>query len=72
MIEDIYSANKSDHAREILDGGLFSDTRETVIGRIAEEMKWRSDTLTITVKLKWDVKPGRMNQRPDDVKVWTD
>jgi len=39
MSEEIYSASKSDQAREILDGGLCSDTIETIIGRIADEMK---------------------------------
>jgi len=35
-------------------------------------MKWMSDPGTMTVNWKWDVKPGRMNQRSDNVKVQTD
>jgi len=41
MSEEIESACKSDQAREVLevDVGLFSDTIEAVIGRIADEIK---------------------------------
>jgi len=39
MNEENYSTCKSDHAGELLDVGLFSDTVETKIGRIADEMK---------------------------------
>jgi len=36
-------------------------------------MKWNEGVIvTTTVKWKWDVKTGRMNQRTDDVKVPTD
>jgi len=28
--------------------------------------------MTMKVKWNWDVKPGRMNQRTDDLKVQTD
>jgi len=39
MSEDILSACKSDQ-----NGGLFSHTIQTIIGRKADEMKWRSDS----------------------------
>jgi len=43
-----------------------------IIYRVADDMKWTSDTVTMTMKLKWDVKPGRLDQRTDDVKLQAD
>jgi len=68
----IYNSYESDKTWEILYGVLFSETIWTIVDRTADEMEWMSDNVSLTVYWKWDVKPGRMNQRTDDVKVQTD